>query len=149
MPSNLITINHANVFSREKLDIGTRFFLEHLMGDRHYGMIVDLSCGNGILGLTAASQHPGSTVTFVDESYMAVQSARESWKANQLQEDKGRFIANDCLTGFPANSADLVLCNPPFTRGKPLATILHAACSNRPTMCSDPVVNCALSATDT
>ncbi len=118
MPGNLVTINHANVFSREKLDIGTRFFLEHLLGDRHYGNIVDLGCGNGILGLTAASQHTDSAVTFVDESYMAVQSARESWQANHRPEDKGCFIANDCMTGFPANSADLVLCNPPFHQGE-------------------------------
>ena len=117
MPGNLITINHASLFSRKKLDIGTRFFLEHLPDTRHRRNIIDLGCGNGILGLTAASRDPESIVTFVDESYMAVQSARESWHANNLPDDHGRFIVNDCLTGFPANSADLVLCNPPFHQG--------------------------------
>ena len=71
MPGNLVTVNHANVFSREKLDIGTRFFLGHLLDDRHYRhIIVDLGCGNGILGHDGSQPaYPDSTVTFVDESY--------------------------------------------------------------------------------
>lgn len=118
MPGNLVTVNHANVFSRQKLDRGTRFFLEHLPTEKRYRDIIDLGCGNGILGLTAVMQNPDSSLTFIDESYLAVESARKSWKANGFAPDQGRFIVNDCLTGFPPHSADLVLCNPPFHQGE-------------------------------
>lgn len=43
--------NHANVFSRTGLDIGARFFMQHLPENLE-GEIVDLGCGNGVIGLT-------------------------------------------------------------------------------------------------
>jgi len=44
------TINHANVFSREKLDIGTRFFLEYLPRPRE---IIDQGYHNPAIGQSA------------------------------------------------------------------------------------------------
>lgn len=37
--------NHANVFSRDSLDIGTRFFLQHLPAHSSAQRIIDLGCG--------------------------------------------------------------------------------------------------------
>ena len=59
--------NHANVFSREKLDIGTRFFLEHLPRSITFRDIIDLGCGNGVVGLIAAEKNPAAHIHFVDE----------------------------------------------------------------------------------
>lgn len=109
-------VNHAGVFSRQKLDIGTRFFLQHLPEAQQDGTFVDLGCGNGALGLHIARCNSQGRIHFVDESYMSVQSARESWQANGL-DDRAQFTANDCLTGFPENSVDVVVCNPPFHQG--------------------------------
>lgn len=107
-------VNHANVFSRERLDIGTRFLLQHLPETRGAMEIVDLGCGNGLLGLMAALQNPEARLHFVDESYMAVASAR----ANFLQVDgnpqRAEFHLGNGLDAFGKNAADLVLCNPPF-----------------------------------
>ena len=117
-------INHANVFSRESLDIGARFFLEHLPTDVS-GSIIDLGCGNGIIGLATAQQNDAH-ITFVDESYMAVTSAREGWQANGYHPDAATFKVNDGLKGFAPASADCILCNPPFhqsnTVGDQIAT---------------------------
>lgn len=49
--------NHANVFARSGLDIGARFFLQHLPSDLE-GEIADLGCGNGVIGLQALAQNP-------------------------------------------------------------------------------------------
>ncbi len=108
----LIT-NHANVFSREKLDIGTRFFLEQLPQSEKYQDIVDLGCGNGIVGLIAAQKNPMAQIHFVDESFMAIESARENFE-QAFKNQRGQFYIDDCLTNFAQNSTDLVLCNPPF-----------------------------------
>lgn len=106
--------NHANVFSRDSLDIGTRFFLEHLPKLVGVRDIVDLGCGNGVLGLIAAQQHPDATVHFVDESHMAIASARENVAALLGADDRATFAVGDGLAEAAPASVDLVLCNPPF-----------------------------------
>lgn len=107
-------VNYANVFSRESLDIGTRFFLRHIPESEKYKNIIDLGCGNGIVGLMAADKNPDANVTFTDESFMAVESAKQSFKLAFKGDREAQFRVNDCLTGFEANSADLILNNPPF-----------------------------------
>lgn len=109
-----IIFNHANVFSRESLDIGTRFFLQHIPQSEKYKTIIDLGCGNGIVGLIAAEKNPDAELTFLDSSFMAVESARESFRSAFKQNRKAIFQTNDCLTGVEKNSADLILNNPPF-----------------------------------
>ncbi|HGE8503561.1 23S rRNA (guanine(1835)-N(2))-methyltransferase RlmG [Serratia ureilytica] len=106
--------NHANVFSRGSLDIGARLFLEHLPRGLN-GHIVDLGCGNGVIGLTALAQNPDAQVTFVDESYMAVASSELNVEHNLPQElDRCQFEVNNALAGIERESVQAVLCNPPF-----------------------------------
>ncbi len=105
-------INHANVFSRDRLDIGTRFLLQHIPA-QGLPEIVDLGCGNGVVGLIAAERNPNATIHFVDESYMAVASAKATFEASGL-ENSAVFGVADALSGFAPESVDLILCNPPF-----------------------------------
>jgi len=107
--------NHANVFSRDSLDIGARFFFNYLPQTPKAKKIIDLGCGNGVVGVMTLARCPKASVTFVDESYMAVESARLNVEQNMAERfDDCEFIENDCLTGFEKNSVDMVLCNPPF-----------------------------------
>ncbi len=106
--------NHANVFSRESLDIGTRFFLAHLPCSEHYETIVDLGCGNGVVGLIASDMNPSAKLLFKDESYMAVDSAERNFRAAFGPEREAEFEAADCLGEISAESVDLILNNPPF-----------------------------------
>jgi len=106
-------LNHANLFCREDLDIGTRAFLPHLPKALGNLRVADLGCGNGVLGIVYAQGNPQAQMTLVDESYMAVQSARENWQA--IHGDRPADIrAGDGLAEQPMDSLDLVLCNPPF-----------------------------------
>lgn len=106
--------NHANVFSRDSLDIGTRFFLQHLPASQDASNIIDLGCGNGVVGLIAAERNPAATVHFVDESFMAVASARMNFERAFGQSRAATFSVADGLDNFEQDSADLILCNPPF-----------------------------------
>lgn len=106
-------LNHANVFCREGLDIGTRAFLPHLPKDLGAARVADLGCGNGVLAIASALQNPDAQYTLVDESFMAVQSASENWRA-ALGEREVIVRAGDGLAGQEAQSLDVVLCNPPF-----------------------------------
>ena len=109
----LTLVNHANVFCREGLDIGTRAFLPHLPQGLGQARVADLGCGNGVLALACALANPEARFTLVDESYMAVQSARENWTA-AFPERPAAIVAADGLAGQPPRSLDLILCNPPF-----------------------------------
>ena len=138
-------LGHANVFSHRKLDIGTRFLLEQY--DRFDWFdsvehVVDVGCGNGLLGLVALTKNPSVQCLFVDSSYMAVESSRrnvEAWfGSDALPGDatgvdtavggsslaggsRARFEVGDALSSVDGGtslcgdgSVDLVLCNPPF-----------------------------------
>lgn len=113
-------LNHANVFAREQLDLGARFFLQHLPEVNSDDQVIDLGCGNGVIGLSIlARQKPmlqnSLQVKFIDESYMAVASAKANIENNLPNlAAQCQFINNDCLTEITSNSADLILCNPPF-----------------------------------
>ncbi|MGR3994281.1 methyltransferase [Pseudomonas sp. 1121_17] len=106
-------VNHANVFCREGLDIGTRAFLPHLPRDLGQARVADLGCGNGVLAIACALLNPQAQFSLVDESYMAAQSALENWQA-ALPERPVEVLAADGLAGFEKQSLDVVLCNPPF-----------------------------------
>jgi 16S rRNA (guanine1207-N2)-methyltransferase len=106
-------INHANVFCRDGLDIGTRAFLPHLPKNLGSARVADLGCGNGVLAIASALANPDAHYTLVDESFMAVQSARENWDL-ALGERPAVIRAADGLAGQEADSLDVVLCNPPF-----------------------------------
>ncbi|WP_377268597.1 methyltransferase [Peterkaempfera sp. SMS 1(5)a] len=112
--SGLTVTNHAGVFCADRLDIGTRFLLGSLPEGRGPARIVDLGCGNGVVGTAAAVANPQAEVVFIDESHQAVASAEETFRANAGPEAKAEFLVGDALSAVPPGTVDLVLNNPPF-----------------------------------
>ena len=110
--------NQAGLFSQEKLDNGTRLLLEHIPRSDRKQSIIDLGCGSGVIGMVAAERNPAAAVTFVDESFLAVASAEENFRAVFSDRRWAAFRATDCLNGIPGGSADLILTNPPFHRDR-------------------------------
>lgn len=118
--------NHANVYAREKLDIGARYFIKNLPEIHKNSNVIDLGCGNGVIGLSLLTKQPMAHITFIDESYMAIASAQKNVTHNLAEAAKlCAFNVNDCLSNIESNSVDLILCNPPFHQGQ--ATTDHIA----------------------
>ncbi len=107
--------NHANLFSRDHLDFGARFLLAQFSQLPEAGQVVDLGCGNGVLGIKYQQLHADANVQFIDESYMAVESAKTNYTdtiGRTLEE--ANFRTEDGLKHTLDESVNLILCNPPF-----------------------------------
>ena len=113
-PETSITIETPpGGFAYSGADIGTQFFLKHLPQQGGYQQIVDLACGNGIVGIYCAGLFPNAQLYFTDEAFQSVEYAQ----ANFQRAFPGRqadFVADDCLQRYPGEGADLIMCNPPF-----------------------------------
>lgn len=110
--------HHAGVFARNQLDIGARFMLDN-MPPSGAERVIDLGCGNGVLGLRYAQLSPASQITWVDESFLAIASTRANIEHNLSATPAAttaRYQAqvDDCLAQQHDDSCDLILCNPPF-----------------------------------
>jgi 16S rRNA (guanine1207-N2)-methyltransferase len=120
---NLEIRNLSNVFAANKLDIGAEIMLEN-MPKGNFKSIIDLGCGNGILGLHAKQLFPEAYIHFVDDSEMAIESAKQNWQLNKLDTEglvgqQATFGWDDCLTHLDDGvRPDLILCNPPFHQGE-------------------------------
>ncbi|MBN2619265.1 MAG: class I SAM-dependent methyltransferase [Spirochaetales bacterium] len=103
-------LSYPGVFSSEHLDLGTRFLLKHIEPTIH-GSVIDLGCGSGVIGATVKKRYPDTEVVLTDHSYLAVESARETFRENGVD---GTFYVMDILENMENESADYILCNPPF-----------------------------------
>lgn len=113
----LEVVAHPGVFAGAGLDLGTRALLEHLpLAARGARQAVDLGCGSGLIAAALAKDRPDLQVIATDASTAAVASARDTAVANGLAE-RIEVRRADGLAGLEPDSADLIVCNPPFHSG--------------------------------
>lgn len=105
--------NHANVFAKDHLDIGTRFLIQQLKKCPSSKHIIDLGCGNGALGIMVQRYQPRADLHFIDESYMAIASSKHNYQIEN-PTTKASYTISNCLTHYTNEKPDLILCNPPF-----------------------------------
>lgn len=112
--------SHPGVFAHGHLDVGTARLLPLVPARPQARRIVDLGCGNGVLGLQAAALHPGAEVLFCDDASLALDAAARGVEANRgrLATCQPWGLHADTLDAVATASVDLVLCNPPFHVGR-------------------------------
>jgi 16S rRNA (guanine1207-N2)-methyltransferase len=104
----------GGVFAGATVDIGTRAMLAAFDRLPPYGTAIDFGCGTGILAAELKRRHPGARVIASDVSAAAVESARGTAAANELDLE---VVRDDGLSGQPDASVDLIVLNPPFHAG--------------------------------
>lgn len=104
----LTVVSLPGVFSRGRVDAGTKLLLEHL---DCRGAVLDVGCGSGILGAHLA--RAGCTVTLSDVDSLAVEAARRTLAINDLE---GTCVHADGYAGIEGRF-DAIVSNPPFHEG--------------------------------
>ncbi|MDE0547050.1 class I SAM-dependent methyltransferase [Microbacterium sp. C7(2022)] len=112
---------YGGAFAGASIDIGTRFLLENLPAETPIdGTVIDFACGTGIVATTLALRHSELEVYACDQSYAAVASARETARANSVDQ-RINVVRDDMLASQTAGSASFIALNPPFHVGAALS----------------------------
>ena len=90
--------------------------------NREPGLIVDVCCGGGSLGLVAAEAFPGATVLLSDLDEQALSLASEN-VALHGRADRVCAMRADLLSALGSGSADVVLANPPYVSHAEMAEL--------------------------
>lgn len=104
----------SNVFSKKRIDLGSRLLAESMIVPEK-GNLLDLGCGYGVVGITAAFLNPNLNVILIDINKRAVWLALQNVKLNQLKNVQVRV---GHLYEPVINSIfNCILCNPPISAG--------------------------------
>ncbi len=109
------------VFSYNKLDLGTKVFIEHMYIPKESSILLDLGCGYGPIGIVLGHESPESIVYLIDINKRAIWCAKENIKIN-LPNRKKNVIVLDGNYFEPINNKNLkfdeIYMNPPLRQGK-------------------------------
>ncbi|MGN7457597.1 class I SAM-dependent methyltransferase [Paenibacillus pasadenensis] len=104
------------VFSKGGIDYGSRFLIEQMQigeADR----VLDVGCGYGPIGLTAARLAPKGQAVLLDINERAVELARENARSNEIANvDIRQSDLYEAAAGL--EKFDVILTNPPIRAGK-------------------------------
>jgi len=104
-------ITNPNVFSPDWVDKGTLAMLsvvEFDVGDK----ILDLGCGYGVVGITAAKTIGSQNIVMSDMHDAAIKLSRENALLNEVGDIK--IVLSDGFNNIQDKDFSLILSNPPY-----------------------------------
>ncbi|MFH1211561.1 MAG: methyltransferase [Candidatus Woesearchaeota archaeon] len=107
----------SGVFSKEKLDTGTKLLIENAVIKDSW-RILDLGCGTGALGIALLRRFRGVAVVFTDVNKRAVMLAQKNIELHCFGK-RAQAIESDVFENIKGKF-DAILLNPPQTAGKEL-----------------------------
>ncbi|KWX78898.1 class I SAM-dependent methyltransferase [Paenibacillus jilunlii] len=105
----------AGVFSKGDIDYGSRVLIE-AMEIRDGSTVLDVGCGYGPIGISAAYLAPKGHVTMIDINSRAVELARENARNNGAHNVT--VMESDVLSAVKGQKFDVIVTNPPIRAGK-------------------------------
>lgn len=111
----LVFMTDAGVFSKKGVDFGSRLLVE-TVDLAPQAKVLDVGCGYGPIGLTAALIAKQGHVTLLDINERAVSLARRNAEHNRITNVT--IEQSDLLAAVEGQWFDAVLTNPPIRAGK-------------------------------
>lgn len=105
----------AGVFSKGDIDYGSRVLIE-AMEIPDGAQVLDVGCGYGPIGISAAQLTPKGHVTMIDINSRAVELARENAQHNGIRNVT--VMESDVLSAVQGRKFDVIVTNPPIRAGK-------------------------------
>ncbi|MGH1339683.1 MAG: class I SAM-dependent methyltransferase [Aureispira sp.] len=106
---NLTFKQHYGVFSAKHIDYASQFLLEQLPTLTPRAKVLDLACGNGVLGIAATQNVAEVELHLLDDFNVALASTQLN-----LGEQEAQLHWDYNLAQLPTAYFDYILCNPPF-----------------------------------
>ena len=105
---------YNGVFSKEKLDFGTRVLLENIPIEKLHGDILDVGCGYGVIDIVLGK--------IVDAKFLGVDVNRRALHLAEMNKKENKlsnidFIESSCYENV-SGKYDFIITNPPIRAGK-------------------------------
>lgn len=114
--------SNQGVFSKDKLDEGTKILLETVLkNEKEPESVLDLGCGIGVVGVVLSSFWK-TEMTMIDINSRACDLARENMRK---YNKKARILNQD---GIKEGEFECILLNPPIRTGKKVIYSLFDQC---------------------
>ena len=111
----------TGVFSFNKIDLGTKIFIENMIIPKDPSFLLDLGCGYGPIGIVLGYEAPESTIYLLDINKRAIWCVKENIKLN-LPKERKNVIALSGNYFKPIISKNLkfdgIYMNPPLRQGR-------------------------------
>lgn len=104
------------VFSKNEVDFGSRLLIETFEYPEQQGLILDVGCGYGPIGLALAKGNSAFTVHMIDVNERALLLAKENAATNQI--NNVLIYESDRLTNVSEAAFSAIVTNPPIRAGK-------------------------------
>lgn len=108
-------LTDAGVFSKKGVDYGSKHLIE-TMQLKEDAKVLDVGCGYGPIGLSAAVMCPKGHVTMVDINERAIELSKDNAKRNGISNVT--ILQSDLLEQVKEQRFDVVITNPPIRAGK-------------------------------
>ena len=102
----------VGLFSKSRIDNGTRLLLEVLPREHGWSDVLDLGCGYGPIGIAVASRWPQVRVAMADIDPLAVRAARTNAQTNGV-DDRCEVCVSDGTAALTDRRFDAVLSHLP------------------------------------
>ncbi len=103
----------SGVFSKNKVDKGTELLLNTAFIQSNWD-VLDLGCGNGIIGISIAKAFPDCRVVLADINERAVLTAKKNAELNNV---KVKVVKSNIFENIKGKF-DTILLNPPMSAGR-------------------------------
>lgn len=104
------------VFSKNRIDFGTRLLVESFKEPDVKGEFLDLGCGYGAIGISLANEFPNRHLVMVDINKRAVDLTAQNIEGNAI--DNAEVFYSNSFSHIKDRSFASIITNPPIRTGK-------------------------------